>query len=509
MKFNRKKSFLPYIAALAMLLCAGCTTIFNSAADLYTDYIGSHRWVRSADLGGGRVEEVIDRSFEDGTLRGRFEGVGSCTQVIYRMPAEDHVTVLCEAVLPRKWNGRVVLLGCDGPGGEFPKDTALFAKDGTAVISCDGGMNGMRKRDGSPSGIKSGVKRPIPRKVFAQQALHLAIAGGRELVKARYGRAPDKTFFYGRETGGAQGLILAERHPEDVDAMMLVNPAANFWDILAYEFNVARNISGISGHRVLKEVQCEAMLYAARQVLNSKEKRVGEADFFGYAAQIDPVFQRSYKTEKVRGMWHELLTAQTVSTNLRTRVYAVPLNVDLTPYIRYTPWRVAWFFGENEMGHNVTPTELLAARELAAPLSASSDLTAFGKRGGTVQVVIEATNAFVPAPMVDEWLPKLKGVKPEIERVKNQDNSAEAFSAYANGTAEKKTAPAPAPVEKKPVPAAKTSAPTEKKPAPASTEKKPVPAEKKPAPAPAGKKPSPAEKKPAPAPAAKKPAPAK
>ena len=52
MKFNRKKSFLPSIAALAMLLCAGCTTIFDSATDLYTDYIGSRRWVRSADLGG-------------------------------------------------------------------------------------------------------------------------------------------------------------------------------------------------------------------------------------------------------------------------------------------------------------------------------------------------------------------------------------------------------------------------------------------------------------------------
>ena len=482
MKFNRKKSFLPSIAALAMFLCAGCTTIFNSATDLYTDYIGSRRWVRSADLGGGRVEEVIDRSFENGTLRGRFEGVGSCTQVIYRMPAStDHVTVLCEAVLPRTWNGRVLLLGCDGPGGDFPKDATLCAKDGTAVISCDGGMNGVRNRDGSPSGLKSGVKRPGARKMFAQEALHLAISGGRELVAARYGRAPEKICFYGRETGGAQGLILAERHPEDVDALLLVNPAANFWDALAYEFNVARNISGISGHRIIKEVQCEAMLYAARQVLNSKEHRVGVAISSLGIILIDPVFQRSYKTEKVRAMWHELLTAQTVTTNLRTRVYAVPLNVDLSPYIRYSPWRVAWFFGENEMGHNVTPTELLAAREDAAPLSASNDLTAFGKRGGTMHVVLEANNAFVPAPMVDEWLPKVKGVTPDVLRVKNCENPSELVRDIATGKRiappepAKKPAPAPAPAAKKPASAAKE---------PASA---PAPAEKKPAPAPAPK----------------------
>ena len=484
MKFNRKKSFLPSIAALAMFLCAGCSTIFNSAADIYTDYLGSRRWVRGANLGDGRVVDVIDRTFKDGTLRGRFEGVGACTQVIYRMPAShDYVTVMCEVVLPQNWNGRVLLLGCDGPGGEIPKDATLFAKDGTAVISCDGGMNGVRNRDGSPSGLKSGVKRPGQRQVFAQEALHLAITGGRELVKARYGRAPDKVYFYGRETGGAQGLILAERHPEAVDSMILVNPAANFWDALVYEFNVARNISEISGHRVLKAVQCEAMLYAAHQVLNSKEKRLSEADFFGHAAKIDPVFQRSYKTEKVRTMWHELLTAQTVSTNLRTRVYSVPLNVDLSPYINYLPWRVAWFFGENEMGHNVTPTELLAAREGAAQLSASNDLTAFGRRGGEMTVYVEANNPFVPAPLVDGWLPQVKGVKPRIERVKNLDNPLEAFVHVV----EKKPAPAPAAAEKKPAPAPAPA--VEKKPAPA-----PAPAEKKPAPAPAaaGKKPSPA-----------------
>jgi pimeloyl-ACP methyl ester carboxylesterase len=494
MKFNRNKTFLPSIAALALLFSAGCTLIWDTTSDLYTDYVGSRSWVRGANLGDGRVVDVIDRTFKDGTLRGRFEGVGACTQVNYRMPAShDYVTVMCEAVLPQKWNGRVLLLGCDGPGGEIPKDATLFAKDGTAVISCDGGMNGARNRDGSPSGLKSGVKRPGQRQVFAQEALHLAIAGGRELVRARYGRAPDKTYFYGRETGGAQGLILAERHPEDVDSMILVNPAANFWDALVYEFNVARNISEISGHRVLKAVQCEAMLYAARQVLNGKEKRVGESDFFGYAAQIDPVFQRSYKTEKVRSMWHELLTAQTVSTNLRTRVYAVPLNVDLSPYINYMPWRVAWFFGENEMGHNVSPTELLAARESAAQLSASNDLTAFGKRGGELTVYIEANNPFVPAPLVDGWLPQVKGVKPRIERVKNLDNPLEAFALVV----ENKPAPAPAEKTSAPAPAAAAKKPA---PAPAAAEKKPAPA-----PAAAAKKPAPA---PAPAAAAKKPAPA-
>ena len=129
----------------------------------------------------------------------------------------------------------------------------------------------------------------------------------------------------------------------------------------------------------------------------------------------------------------------------------------------------------------MTPTELLAAREDAAPLSASNDLTAFGKRGGTMHVVLEANNAFVPAPMVDEWLPKVKGVTPDVLRVKNCENPSELVRDIATGKRiappepAKKPAPAPAPAAKKPASAAKE---------PASA---PAPAEKKPAPAPAPK----------------------
>lgn len=420
---NRYSSRLVYAVSLAAtLLLAGCSTIIDTASEFYTDHLGSRSWARKANLGGGRVEQITERTLSAGTLRGRFNGLTQCVQAIYRMPVPNQPnSVSCEAIMPANWNGKLLVLGCEGPGGDYPKNAPQFSKDGTMVVSCDGGMNFVRNRDGSSNAIVSGFQRPESRATFMQEAVHLALVGGKEIAKAFYGRPAEKTLFFGREVGGAQGVFLAERHPEDVDEMQLVNPAVEFWPAFLYEFNVASHVRETSGYLILKASQCEAVLKAAQDASKAKQK-VGETEFFAMAARHDSVFAFSYKSDKVCRMWHELFSAQTLSATLKEQVATVMPGVDMRPVITSLPWRVQWFFGDNQYGHSVQPAKLLAARAECEKLTPSGNLAAFAAHGGKLEVVLEMNNAMVPFSVAEAGLKRIKGVKPAVKKVESFSN---------------------------------------------------------------------------------------
>ena len=225
---------------VAALFLTGCTSIISGTTELYKDYLGSRSWARKANLQGGQLELVVMRTLDEGTLRGRFDGLGDCAHCVYQMPVSNTVNkVRCEAIFPKDWNGTMLLLGTENAGGAFPKTAPQRIKDGTAVVCCDGGMNIIQRRDGSANPEMTGFKRPETRKVFMEEALHLALVGAKALAVARYGKEPTKVIVEGRETAAAQGVFLAQKYPADVNELRLVDPALDFWRMLTYEFNIA------------------------------------------------------------------------------------------------------------------------------------------------------------------------------------------------------------------------------------------------------------------------------
>ncbi|WP_433462171.1 tannase/feruloyl esterase family alpha/beta hydrolase [Spirillospora sp. CA-128828] len=148
-------------------------------------------------------------------------------------PAICHITLLVpESIniaisLPvHSWNGRFQGVGGGGYDGILtPPDDA--AKAGYAAASTDTGHTGTPLTGDwawSPTGMK---RNQI--KDFAYRSLHELTVKGKAVAHAYYGRQPAYSYWNGCSTGGRQGLMEAQRYPQDYDGVLSAAPAIN-WD---------------------------------------------------------------------------------------------------------------------------------------------------------------------------------------------------------------------------------------------------------------------------------------
>jgi len=121
---------------------------------------------------------------------------------------------------PSRWNGKLLMEGGGGFVGSINTGGMLNAlREGYATASTDTGHTG-----GSGS-----FAMGHPEKVadFAYRAVHETAVRAKALIAAYYGRAPRLSYWEGCSTGGRQGLMSAERYPEDFDGIIAGAPANN------------------------------------------------------------------------------------------------------------------------------------------------------------------------------------------------------------------------------------------------------------------------------------------
>lgn len=116
----------------------------------------------------------------------------------------------------RRWNGRYLQQGCRGLCGFMPSDTTNDAlARGYAVGTTDMGHKGAS----SQSAIWA-LDNAAAKLDFGHRATHVtALAAGR-IVRQVYGRPADRRVFRGCGTGGRQGLVAAQRYPNDFDGVI-------------------------------------------------------------------------------------------------------------------------------------------------------------------------------------------------------------------------------------------------------------------------------------------------
>jgi hypothetical protein len=207
-----------YLAIIAALL----VTVSLAAVGLAT-----FSTARAAGVPGQPVRScasLAELTFDDGT---RVTSVEQTTTE----PAICHINLL----VPEKiniavslpvstWNGRFQGVGGGGFAGSVSApDNA--ARSGYAAAATDTGhTGGDGKWAWSPTGMNWSQIDD-----FGFRSLHELTVKGKAVTQTYYGQAPVHSYWNGCSTGGRQGLMEAQRYPDDYDGILSAAPAIN-WD---------------------------------------------------------------------------------------------------------------------------------------------------------------------------------------------------------------------------------------------------------------------------------------
>lgn len=121
--------------------------------------------------------------------------------------------------LPSHWNGRFLQWGDGGKDGDLDFANHRVA-EGYAVTNSNTGHD-----SGVEPGASFGFNNRQAEIDFGYRAVHLTVMAGKSLVQAYYNSAPEYSYFEGCSQGGRQGLMEAQRYPNDFDGIVAGAPA--------------------------------------------------------------------------------------------------------------------------------------------------------------------------------------------------------------------------------------------------------------------------------------------
>ena len=136
------------------------------------------------------------------------------------------------------WNGRFMQTGNGGAAGSIVTSSlADPLMRGYAVANTDTGHVA-----GGADIFGWAVDHPEKVTDFAWRAVHELTLTGKAITSSHYGSDPEKSYFVGCSTGGRQGLMEAQRFPDDYDAIIAGAPANNWSPLMALSIVIQSNL---------------------------------------------------------------------------------------------------------------------------------------------------------------------------------------------------------------------------------------------------------------------------
>ncbi|MDB5722790.1 MAG: tannase/feruloyl esterase family alpha/beta hydrolase [Alphaproteobacteria bacterium] len=133
--------------------------------------------------------------------------------------------------LPATWNGRFLFQGGGGTNGEIGSATGggqagpSAVAQGYAVVSTDTGHDNKANANPARQGNVAFGHDYQARLEYAEKALDSVATAGKALVTAFYGTAAKHSYFAGCSNGGREGMVFAQRFPEQFDGIVASAPA--------------------------------------------------------------------------------------------------------------------------------------------------------------------------------------------------------------------------------------------------------------------------------------------
>ncbi len=146
-------------------------------------------------------------------------------------PAHCRVTGLLspeiafEVSLPSKWNGRFYMIGNGGHAGEALDDAGRGAQRnqalqlGFAFAQTNTGHDARKEPGGTF--VMNNPQKAID---YAWRAVHLTATTAKDITKDYYGKSISRSYWNSCSNGGRQGLLEAQRFPEDFDGIVANAP---------------------------------------------------------------------------------------------------------------------------------------------------------------------------------------------------------------------------------------------------------------------------------------------
>src|SRR5687767_5360312 len=156
-------------------------------------------------------------------------------QAVLKPSSDSHIEM--EVWLPAEnWNGKFQAVGNGGWAGTISyaaMGTAL--QEGYAAASNDTGHKG--------GSANFAIDHPEKLVDFAYRAVHEMTVQSKAIINKYYNRAPRLSYWNGCSTGGRQGLMSAQKYPEDFDAIVAGAPANYQTHLHAWDLSVTVPVS--------------------------------------------------------------------------------------------------------------------------------------------------------------------------------------------------------------------------------------------------------------------------
>jgi len=173
-----------------------------------------------------------------------------------RMPVQD-------------WNSKLLVTGCSNLCGILQIEGMEDAlARGYAAATTD-----MGHRTGDTADARWALNSPALEIDFGHRATHVATRAAKEIVASYYGDPPEYAYFRGCSTGGRQGLVAAERYPDDFDGIIAGAPFNQALSVPHMAWVLAAN-AGPDGKPILTRTQFDLLGKAALDTCDARDGAV-------------------------------------------------------------------------------------------------------------------------------------------------------------------------------------------------------------------------------------------
>jgi hypothetical protein len=145
-----------------------------------------------------------------------------------RVAGQIQPEIRFEVGLPSAWNGRLYMFGNGGFAGEPLEAPGRVGAMRRALAHGFATAQTNTGHDAAAEPLATFAATPQKFLDYAYRAVHVTALAAKRLLQAYYENGPRYSYFDGCSTGGRQGLISAQRFPDDFDGIVAGAPVLDF-----------------------------------------------------------------------------------------------------------------------------------------------------------------------------------------------------------------------------------------------------------------------------------------